>query len=211
LLDEVKGRKRFKIMRNGYSVKLPTYYDRETVSGKVIINLNIINNLEHKGIKIELFGVIEEVERGSISRFITLTKELVPPGVLTNELLSLNFSFKNVEKQYETYQGYGIQVKYYLKASVATSIRIYHNELEFGVINPEPLSVLHLDNQPIKLDVGVEDWLHLVLLIDKSKLHLKDTISGMVVFRNISIRLKSMELQIIKRETIGAGIDDFNF
>ena len=31
-------------------------------------------------------------------------------------------------------------------------------------------------------------------------------VKGVVVFKKVSIRLKSMELQIIKRETIGAGM-----
>ena len=53
--------------------------------------------------------------------------------------------------------------------------------------------------------VGIEDWLHLGFEFDKSKYNLKDVVKGVVYFKKVSIRLKSMELQIIKRETIGAG------
>ena len=56
--------------KNGDIIKLPTYYDRENVSGKIIINLNKIKSLEHKGIKIELMGVIEPVvDKKNISKF----------------------------------------------------------------------------------------------------------------------------------------------
>jgi vacuolar protein sorting-associated protein 26 len=202
----VKGRKRLKVKEKNDFIKLPTFYDRENVTGKVIINLNKLKNIEHKGIKIELLGVIENLtDKKNISKFITLIRDLEPPGALNNEVTTLNFSFNNVEKQYETYRGAGVQVRYYLKASLITSMKNHSHEQEFGVINPEQLSVLHLDNQPIKLEVGIEDWLHLVFEVDKSKLHLRDTITGMVVFKKVSIRLKSMEIQIIKRETIGAG------
>jgi vacuolar protein sorting-associated protein 26 len=58
---------------------------------------------------------------------------------------------------------------------------------------------------PIKYEVGIEDWLHLIFEFDRTKYHSKDTVSGTVTFKKVSIRLKSMELQIIKKETIGAG------
>ena len=55
------------------------------------------------------------------------------------------------------------------------------------------------------IKVGIEDWLHLGFEFEKSKYNLKDMVKGVVVFKKVSIRLKSMELQIIKRETLGAG------
>ena len=65
--------------------------------------------------------------------------------------------------------------------------------------------IVTAENEPIKLEVGIEDWLHLVFDVKRSKFHLKDCITGQVVFKKVSIRLKSMELQIIKKETLGAG------
>ena len=56
-----------------------------------------------------------------------------------------------------------------------------------------------------KIKVGIEDWLHLGFEFEKSKYNIKDMVKGTVVFKKVSIRLKSMELQIIKRETLGAG------
>jgi vacuolar protein sorting-associated protein 26 len=195
-----------KIMDKNEFIKLPTYHDRENVIGKVIINLNKIKNLEHKGIKIELMGVIENLQdKKSISRFIALTRDLEPPGTMTNEITNLTFAFNNVEKQYETYRGNNVQVRYLLRVTLTTSMKTITHDQEFGVINPEPITSLDNDNQPIKLEVGIEDWLHLIFEVNKSKLHLRDTINGQVVFKKVSIRLKSMEVQIIKRETLGAG------
>ncbi len=60
-------------------------------------------------------------------------------------------------------------------------------------------------SNPIKLEVGIDDWLHLVLIVEKQKFHLKDTIIGMVRFKKVSIKLVSMELQLIRKEIITGG------
>jgi vacuolar protein sorting-associated protein 26 len=207
-MDEVNGRRRMKIKegKSNEITKLPTYYDRENITGKVIINLNKIKNLEHKGIKIELMGVVENLQdKKNMLRFMALTRDLEPPGTISTDVTNLTFAFNNVEKQYETYRGNNVQVRYFLRVTLTTSMKTITHDQEFGVINPEAITVLEKDNSPIKLEVGIEDWLHLVFEVDKSRMGLRDCITGMVVFKKVSIRLKSMEVQIIKRETTGAG------
>jgi len=208
IINEIPGRKRYTVReKTGDSVKLPTFFDREDISGKVIINLNKIKKLEHTGIKIELTGSIEQLnDKKNVSRFITITRDLEPAGILTNEVTNLSFEFKNVEKQYETYRGNNIIVKYTLKVYVMSKMRQATQEIEFAVVNPRDQSLLATENDPIKLEVGIEDWLHLVFDVHRSKFHLRDCLTGQVTFKKVSIRLKSMELQIIKKETIGAGI-----
>jgi len=113
LLDDVEGRKRHTFKdKKGELVKLPTFFDRENVSGKILINLNKTKKLEHNGIKVELIGAIEHhQDKKNSSKFIALTRDLEPPGVLTNEITQLSFKFTNVEKQYETYMGNNMQVR----------------------------------------------------------------------------------------------------
>jgi vacuolar protein sorting-associated protein 26 len=207
IINEIPGRKRFTIKeKSGESLSLPAFSDREDVSGKVIINLNKIKKLEHTGIKIELIGLIEQInDKKNASRFITITRDLEPSGILTNEVTNLSFEFKNVEKQYETFRGNNIIVKYTLKVTVLSKMRQATQEVEFAVINPKEPSLLKTENEPIKLEVGIEDWLHLILDVHRNKFHLRDSLTGQVTFKKVSIRLKSMELQIIKKETIGAG------
>ncbi len=189
--------------KTGEITKLPTFYDRENVTGKVIINLNKTKKLEHFGIKIELFGTIQNLqEKTNFSRFISLAKDLEPPGILSTEISNLPFSFSGVEKQFETYRGNNMQVRYLLRVTLSTKMRTFTYDQEFAVINPQPESVLLKENDPIRLEVGIEDWLHLIFEIKRSKFHLKDCVTGHVVFKKVSIRLKSMELQLIKRETI---------
>lgn len=113
LVDEIEDRKRhtFKDTK-GENIKLPTFYDREDVSGKIIINLNKAKKLEHTGIKVELIGSIEHIkDKKNMSRFIALTRDLEPPGIITNDVTQLSFKFTNVEKQYESYMGNNMQVR----------------------------------------------------------------------------------------------------
>ncbi len=174
--------------------------------------MNKLKRLEHSGIKIELTGCIEQInDKKNVSRFITITRDLEPPGIITSEVTNVSFEFRNVEKQFETYRGSNITVKYTLKVIVLSKMRQATQEIEFAVINPKDLSTLQSENEPIKLEVGIEDWLHLVFDVQRNKFHLRDSITGQVTFKKVSIRLKSMELQIIKKETIGAGTSLTNF
>jgi vacuolar protein sorting-associated protein 26 len=206
VIDE-PSRKKFTFReKTGEAVKLPTFFDKENVSGKVIINLNKTKKFEHQGVKIDLIGVIEHIQdKKNVSRFIALTRDLEPPGLLSSELTTLSFNFTNVEKQYETFKGNNILVRYLLRVTITAKMRTITQEQEFGVINPESITVMGDNNSPIRLEVGIEDWLHLIFDVERSHFHLKDCLKGQVAFKKVSIRLKSMELQIIKRETMGAG------
>lgn len=108
-----------------------------------------------------------------------------------------------MEKQFETYRGNGVQVKYILRVTITKKFGNVTKDQEFIVINPIPPS--EIKKEVVKNEVGIEDWLHLGYEFEKNRYNLKDIVKGVVIFKKVSIRLKSMELQIIKRETIGAG------
>lgn len=55
------------------------------------------------------------------------------------------------------------------------------------------------------MEVGIEDCLHIEFEYNKSKYHLKDVIVGKIYFLLVRIKIKTMELAIIRRETTGAG------
>ena len=102
-----------------------------------------------------------------------------------------------------------MNVKYILKVIIASTLRSLSWEREFGVARPEPKEILNVLNDPIKLEVGIEDWLHLLFELDKSKYSTKGVCTGKVTFKKVSLKLKSMLLQIIRRETIiGSYIDN---
>ena len=186
-------------------IKLPAFYDKESVTGEVNITLTS-KTFDHNGIKIILLGMIQSIsDSKNSSQFITLTKELCPPGTLSNQINTFKFAFNNVELSYESYRGIEFNVKYLLRVIIGTTLRSLTWEREFGVVCPHTKDVLKDNNEPIRMDVGIEDWLHLSFELDRTKYSTKDVITGRVTFKKVSMFLKSMLLQIIRRETIIGG------
>lgn len=55
----------------------------------------------------------------------------------------------------------------------------------------------------VKLEVGIEDCLHIEFEYDKTKYHLKDVVTGRVDFLLVRIKIKHMEVALIRREAAG--------
>ena len=206
LIDEQINRRKLYLRDEDYNrVILPAFYDKEHVTGAVQVNLTS-KSFDHNGIKIMLLGLIQSTtDKKNESQFITLTKELCPAGKLVNQNNKFPFAFNNVEKQYESYRGIEFNVRYILRVIISCSLRNLTWEREFGVARPETKEILTTLNDPIKMDVGIEDWLHLSFELDRTKYSTKDVITGRVTFKKVSMKLKLMLLQIIRRETIIGG------
>ena len=65
-------------------------------------------------------------------------------------------------------------------------------------------------NSSIKMDVGIEDCLHIEFEYSKSKYHLKDVIVGKIYFLLVRLKIKHMELSILRRETTGSAPNQYN-
>ncbi|OMJ71445.1 hypothetical protein SteCoe_30353 [Stentor coeruleus] len=193
---------------SGKEVQLPVYSADEDIVGKVNVVLKKGKKLEHQGIKIELYGRIDiTYEKNQTSDFISLSRELEPPGAITQNI-SIPFSFNKVEKSYETYTGRYCKLRYFIKVTMARKVSSnMTKEIEFAVLNTQ--SEVE-ENTPIKMEVGIEECLHIEFEYNRQKYHLKDCIIGKVYFLLVRIRIKYMELAIIRRETIGAGAQATN-
>lgn len=55
------------------------------------------------------------------------------------------------------------------------------------------------------MQVGIEDCLHIEFEFDRSRYHLKDVVVGKVFFVLVRIKIKDMQLDVIKVETAGVG------
>jgi vacuolar protein sorting-associated protein 26 len=55
------------------------------------------------------------------------------------------------------------------------------------------------------MEVGIEDCLHIEFEFSRSVFTLKDCILGKVYFNLVRIKIKHMELNIIRKETVGSG------
>lgn len=145
-------------------------------------------------------------DRGNHYEFLTLNQELAAPGELQHPQ-TFDFNFKNVEKQYESYNGINVKLRYFVRVTVSRRMADVIREKDIWVysyrIPPEM-------NNSIKMDVGIEDCLHIEFEYNKSKYHLKDVIVGRIYFLLVRLKIKHMELSIIRRETTGAAPNQYN-
>lgn len=92
--------------------------------------------------------------------------------------------------------------RYFLRATVSRRLTDITQEMTLIV---HALSS-YPENEPnIKMEVGIEDCLHIEFEYNKSKYHLKDVIVGKIYFLLVRIKIKNMELSIIRRESVGTG------
>ncbi|ODV94327.1 hypothetical protein PACTADRAFT_4271 [Pachysolen tannophilus NRRL Y-2460] len=207
----------------GRKEKLPLYEDGETVRGQVTVRVIDNKRIEHQGIKVQLLGAIETTADSiKNDEFLTLTTELVSPGDLRHSE-TFAFEFRNVEKQFESYRGTNVRLRYYVKVTVnrkSTDILrekelwVYqHNQIASqengeastnGSTSGNGSSSLVSNNQTVKMDVGIEDCLHIEFEYSKSKYSLKDVIVGRIYFLLVRLKIKHMELSLIRRETVGS-------
>ncbi|KAI9838225.1 MAG: Vacuolar protein sorting-associated protein 26, partial [Thelocarpon superellum] len=187
--------------------KVPLYMDGESVKGAVTVRPKDGKRLEHTGIKVQFIGTIEMFfDRGNHYEFLSLGQELAAPGDLQHPQ-TFDFNFKNVEKQYEAYNGINVKLRYFIRVTVSRRMADVIREKDIWVysyrIPPET-------NSSIKMDVGIEDCLHIEFEYSKSKYHLKDVIVGRIYFLLVRLKIKHMELSIIRRETTGAAPNQYN-
>ena len=114
--------------------------------------------------------------------------------------------------------------RYFLRVTVVKRLSDIVKEQDIIV---QTLSQYPDLNSSIKMEVGIEDCLHIEFEYNKSKYivllafllcysfyfcryHLKDVIVGKIYFLLVRIKIKHMEVQIIKRETTGSGPNLFN-
>ncbi|KAI1733241.1 vacuolar protein sorting-associated protein 26 domain-containing protein [Ditylenchus destructor] len=184
------------------------FYDGETVSGEVGVKLKKVGQkLEHQGIRIDLIGQIEVYyDRGNQHDFICLSKELAKAGELTQNT-KFAFCFHNVNKPFESYVGTNVKLRYFLRVTVLRRLTDLTKELDLIV---HTLASYPDSDSNIKMEVGIEDCLHIEFEYNRSRYHLKDVIVGKIYFLLVRIKIKYMEIAILKRESVGNGPNLFH-
>lgn len=98
-----------------------------------MINLNKNKKLDHLGIRVELVGIIENLyDKNQNSTFLQLVRDLEPPGSLTDNM-TYDFSFNRVEKQFESYNGIVVRLRYYVNVVINRNYNRITKEEEFIV------------------------------------------------------------------------------
>lgn len=100
------------------------------------------------------------------------------------------------------FSGVNVRLRYFLRVTIVRRLTDIVKELDIAV---HTLSSYPEMNSSIKMEVGIEDCLHIEFEYNKSKYHLKDVIVGKIYFLLVRIKIKHMEIAIIKKETTGSG------
>lgn len=136
------------------------------------------------------------------------------PGIL-NVTKKYDFEFP-VEKPYETYSGLNVRLRYFIRVTIARNnfSSNYVKERDIAVHNLTSAAQQDIASQapatPLKMEVGIEDCLHIEFEYDKQKYHLKDVILGKIYFLLVRIKIKHMELAVIRKEAAGTGPSTYN-
>jgi vacuolar protein sorting-associated protein 26 len=136
--------------------------------------------------------------------FISMSKELVPPGMLFQPTTEIPFMFKNMDKEHESYRGRNVAVRYFVKIVLERKFLPplkQEQDVWVQVMQQPPAQ-----NEAIKMEVGIEDCLHIEFQYERRIYHLQDTILGKIHFLLVRIKIKHMELAVIRRETSGEGV-----
>ncbi|CAK0841058.1 unnamed protein product [Prorocentrum cordatum] len=174
--DAEQNRKTAPLGKDKKGERAYIYTDGEDVTGSAVVSVRPGKKMEHQGIKVELVGQVDMLyDKASSYDFFTITKDLEPPGNLY-ESKQYSWKFGAVDKQNETYSGINVRLRYFVRITV---IRNYASnitkEIDMVVQNLYPQPEL---NNTLKMEVGIEDCLHIEFEYDKAKYHLKDVVVG---------------------------------
>ena len=208
-LSGSEGRRRKSVRQNQTEpLEMMVYAGGETVSGTVEVATPSRKKVEYKGIKLEFIGQVEIYGSGNSPPFLMAARVLESaPGVLAS---GRTYPFEiNNSKIYETYAGLNVRLRYFLRVTVERPYASdYVKELDIAVENSQSSQIedhisTNKEPKPIKLEVGIEECLHIEFEYDRDKYHLEDVIMGKIFFLLVRIKIKHMELAVVRRESCG--------
>lgn len=182
----------------------PLFAHDETVRGSVILRPRDQRRVEHNGVKVRFVGTIEQIHKEKVldhDDFMSWAHELAGPSEL-RLAETMNFEFKNVEKQFESYSGMRVRLRYYVQVTVAqrSGEQVQERDIWVYQYSPPPQN-----QHVVSLDIGIENCLHIEFEYAKNHFSLVDTLVGRVFFLTVRLKLKTMEIALTRKETSGSG------
>src|SRR3954452_12678064 len=94
------------------------------------------------------------------------TEELSKPGDLSHHQTKFPFAFTNVSKPYESYVGVNVKLRYFLRVTIVRRLTDITREMDLAV---HTLATYPDNDASIKMEVGIEDCLHIEFEYNKSR------------------------------------------
>ena len=189
---------------NKQLIEYPTFYSSDNIKGDFIIELNQNKFLEHEGIKVNLIGIIENIKNPSTStKFYDEFLTICSADKINNEITKFEFNFPPKEKPYESYFGSSVKVRYYICVNVLSLPKNLCNQIEIVILNPLSRELfLKEENSPLKIEIGVENLIHVIFEVNKTNYYLRDVVIGKVKFLECNLDIKYMVIQVIRKENL---------
>ncbi|ORM39968.1 Vacuolar protein sorting-associated protein 26 [Babesia sp. Xinjiang] len=183
--------------------KCPVFSDGEEISGTAFISLKPGKQFDHQGIKVELIGQSDTLyNKTGTYNFFTMSRDIEASGSVI-ESKRYNWKFPLVGIENESYWGVNIRLYYFVRITI---VKAYGGNIcKDAMFAVQKVGVPPQINNTIKMEVGIEDALHIEFEYNKSTYHLRDVILGKVYFLLVALTIKYMEVAIQRVETITLG------
>ena len=179
------------------------------LKGKIVIRVKHGKSLQHNGIDIQFVNAIEndfDKSCNMILNSVGMTLEPTNPldeknlPIVGGSVVPFEFSLPIT---YESYMGKRVKLIYFVECTIKKTL---NNIVAKEIVSVSPNYFLKPipPQRPIHLEVGIEDVLHLELSCKKNTFHLNDCIVGLLSFILVRIKIKTIELQILKKEAVGS-------
>jgi len=191
--------------KNNIVKKYPTFFPDEDITGRIEITRPSAY-FDYTSITVELIGLIENfIDPKNSINFLLLSNDLSKNGNLSKELNIFNFDFKKVKLQYESYKGDLIELKYLIRVTINKTMRSFSYEEEFAVIKSYDKEILKKNDEPISMNVGINNLLSILFELNHINYSIHGTLKGSVTFGKVNLLITKMEIQLLKKETIYAN------
>ncbi|PJF16634.1 hypothetical protein PSACC_03559 [Paramicrosporidium saccamoebae] len=174
----------------------PIVHDKTSLRGH--LHLRPKSPLDHLGISITLIGAIE---RTPPDEFISTRVQLAPPGTM-KETTVLEFDFGNVRFPFPSYDGSGVSLRYFVRVVMHRKLSDVVKEATLWcptVYEPVEMS----PSVPVEIEVGLEEFLHIKMRLDRSHFLMTDEIHGTVQFLLVRVRVIDVAVTLVRKELDG--------
>eukprot|EP00834_Sanchytrium_tribonematis_P002285 NODE_67_length_25542_cov_1.476831.p6 type:complete len:404 gc:universal NODE_67_length_25542_cov_1.476831:21081-22292(+) len=190
-------------------IKGPSSEYNVHLKGKIVIRVKHGKQLQHNGIDIQFVNAIENDFDKSCNLILnSVGMQLEPTNPLDNNHKPIvggsviPFEFI-LPITYDSYVGGRVKILYYIECTIKKTL---NNTIAKEFVNIQPDFFLKPipPTRPIHLEVGIEDVLHLELSCRNSTFNLNGSIVGILSFILVRIKIKTIELQILRKEAVGS-------
>lgn len=202
VLDGSATREKMPVPEAGVEYYIPIYDAREPISGAVAIGTPKGRKFDFAGIRVELVGTLIIANPEETREFLNIPREVAKASIISQDT-TYPFAFPRSEKPYETYFGLTFRVRYVLRMTIIRTSApniTKDSEIWMQLTTPEPGF-----NPMVKIEAGFPDLLQLEYEIYQQKYDLQGVVLGKVYFISVQTAIKSMELSLLRRESVGYG------